>query len=251
MSRVGHVPFVVLFQGRTGSTYLMEALDAHPAIRAGYEDITSSRWEKKGGEAQVARARRLLLADADEWAARPFDPKHPARAVGFKVKLRDVVALEAFGAMLHDVRARVIHLQRRNVVKLTVSNFNSQRIHEATGDWNLYERGAISESFHIPFELFDSALERVEARRRDLIEYVAALELPSLTLFYEDIVEHHDETVALAFAFLGVEAATVQGAAVKATRDDLRTVLENFDDLRARYVGTRYASMFDESLVPQ
>ena len=50
------------------------------------------------------------------------------------------------------------------------------------------------------------------------------------------------------FAFLDVPERAVQSKTLKHTSDDLRQVITNFDDLRARYTGTRYASMFDEVL---
>jgi hypothetical protein len=41
-----------------------------------------------------------------------------------------------------------------------------------------------------------------------------------------------------------------EGKTLKHTSDDLRQVVVNLDELRARYAGTRYAPMFDEGIAP-
>ena len=42
----------------------------------------------------------------------------------------------------------------------------------------------------------------------------------------------------------------VTSNSLKVTSDDLRDSVKNFDELRARYVGTPYEPMFDEVLTP-
>jgi hypothetical protein len=57
-----------------------------------------------------------------------------------------------------------------------------------------------------------------------------------------------DETafVDKAVTFLTGETRHLQGGTLKNTGDDLKTAILNFDDLRQRYAGTRYETMFDE-----
>jgi LPS sulfotransferase NodH len=234
------IPFVVLFQGRTGSTFLVEALDSHPQVRADYERLASDKWAKKGAAAQLDAARESLAAP----------PGSPWRAVGFKTKLGDVLDPPGLAALLAEEDARVIHLKRRNLVKLTVSSFNSQRVHERTGDWNLYSRdAAASEPLTIEPEWFSARLRRVVEHDEALDRYVAAAARPTLTLFYEDLLLDTQASVDRAFSFLGVEPIPARGMTVKATADDLRAALANFEELRAGFAGTPFEAMFDEVLV--
>ena len=52
------------------------------------------------------------------------------------------------------------------------------------------------------------------------------------------------------FSYLRVEPVPVAGKTLKHTRDDLREVVLNFDELRESVAGTTYAAMFDEVLLP-
>jgi hypothetical protein len=230
-------PFVVLHLGRTGSTYLVEALDAHPRVRARYEIMAALREQGTSSSDQVARAYAYLTGAEGADAA-----------VGFKTKLRDILDPDAFAVMLRRAGARVIHLQRRNVVKQTASVFTSERVHERTGDWNLYAAPATGATpCVIGPTRFSQMLEGIVRVREALREYVHRLELPTLALYYEDLLLHHDETLRLAFSFLGVAPTATAGRTLKATSDDLRSAVANLDELRA-VVGAEYAAMFDEIL---
>lgn len=227
--------FVVLFQARSGSTYLTEALDSHPEIYAAGEMFAQ---RKSKGEAQLAAIESFYK----------FVPESEPRAMGFKTKLIDVADGPGFRNLLREVRARVILLGRRNRVKHAVSWFTSQRLFESTGDWNRYgdhDAGALT----IDPEQFDHRLSYFETNGRKLESYVMTVEAPTLCLYYEDLLLRKRETIDLALHFLGVNPVEVSGKARKNTGDDLRQVVANFDELRERYVGTPYEAMFDEVLV--
>ena len=229
--------FVVLFPGRTGSTWLVEALDAHPLVSTGYEVMASGLDNGDSPEQQIERARRALAAPRKEAAA----------AVGFKAKLRDVLDRDAFADLLEEFDTRPILLTRRNVIKLNVSSFNSERLRERTGDWNLYDRRSVAdEPLWIDPDAFVQRLGWYEQELSELAEFTGQLGRPALWLFYEDLLREETETLALAFRFLGVEPIAARGRTVKSLPDDLRRALRNFDELRACFTGTRYEAMFDE-----
>lgn len=232
MTMTSPVPFAVLFQGRCGSTYLMEALGSHPDIRAELE-----KFEGLGAAKQVSEIRRLLTRSS------------PRAAVGFKNKLGDIREPAAFGAMLREVGARIICLTRRNTVKQVVSLLNAIRLNEATGDWNLYKPEDALGTFVVDVDQFDKRLQRYEREKQDLVAFVTGLQLPALFLYYEDILLDHDATMEMTLGFLGVREGHIAGSAMKNTSDDLREVVTNFDELRGRYAGTRYEAMFDEVFV--
>jgi LPS sulfotransferase NodH len=231
---------MVLFQGRTGSTFFVEALDSHPDVSARYEELTAYEWLEEDGDAQLEEVRRLLRAPA-----RPG-----TRAIGFKTKLRDVLDREGLAGVLGEVGARLIHLKRRNLVKLTVSSFNSERVHEQTGDWNVYcHEAAPAAPLTIEPEAFRARLREREHYESELDRFVATAARPTLTLFYEDLLIDPQGTLELAFRFLGLEPIPASGRTLKVTSDDLRSALVNFDELRASVAEARHRRMFDEVLV--
>jgi LPS sulfotransferase NodH len=222
--------FVILFEGRTGSSYLISALSSLPHIQAADEILAGL-----DGEAQRALVRDFFLA------ARP----PLVRALGFKTKLRDIRDPVAFSGQLESLGGRVIHLTRVNKVKLAVSRLNGRRLHELTGQWNQTAAGPALAPFAPTLEEFDSALRFRMERETALDAYIPTLRVPVLTVRYEDLFPEGAATFARIFDFLGAEPGPVSSPVVKITDDDLRKVLLNFDELRRHYAGTENGAMFD------
>jgi hypothetical protein len=229
--------FTIFFQGRSGSTYLVEALDSHPQIRCEIERLVGLR--KAGAAGQ--------LKWIDEFFAAEEEPR--ASAVGFKTKLDDVVDKESVAELLHRVHAKVILLSRLNVMKMIVSWFNSERLYAATGEWNQYPPGAPLSPFEIDLAKFDRRLGLVLHGRARLEAYVRSLKLPRMQVCYEDLLANEQRTLGQVCEFLGVDAMPLQGRCVKTTSDDLRQVITNYDELYAQYKGTHFQLMLDEVLV--
>ena len=102
-------PFVILFEGRTGSSYLVTSLSEHPNVRAGWEELV--RLKALGHEAQAEWTRKALTA--------PLIGRFGA--VGFKTKLRDIADPTQFSQLMRDRNVKIIHMQRRNRVKVAIS----------------------------------------------------------------------------------------------------------------------------------
>jgi len=232
-------PFVILFVERAGSTYLTTALKSHPEILALTEKLDALRKEGKGPAEQLEWARTFLTP--------PLVGRH--RAIGFKTKLVDVLDRDGFARLLRERSCKIIRLQRRNSVKAVVSTMNARRQWEKSGNWNLLSESTRLPPFEVDAEQFDLLLQERERLDRDVEQYVERLELPTLALSYEDLLTDKAAFVGKTLAFLNCGSGNELGATLKNTEDDLREAILNFDQLRARYAGTRYESMFDEVLV--
>lgn len=229
--------FVVLFEGRSGSTFLKELLDSHSDIAMAGEGLVLLKPE--GADRQI------------EWTRQRFtDPKlkHLA-AIGFKTKLSDVLDRQLFANTLVETSCKIILMERRNVVKQAVSWCNADKLYEKTGSWNLHNENERPPAGTIDPELFDSRLKILETGSTKLRKFVAGLKLPTLTVTYEDLLLHQDATVRHIQDFLGVSPGDLSAKVRKNTCDDLRRVVLNFDELKARYSESKYEQMFDEILI--
>jgi LPS sulfotransferase NodH len=233
-------PFVILFVERAGSTYLITALKSHPSVLALTEKLCALRLEGKGAADQLQWAEAFLTP--------PLVGRH--RAIGFKTKLVDVLDRDGFAELLRRRKCRIVQLRRRNVVKGAVSTLNARRQWEKSGNWNLLNETTRLPPFSVDPARFDALLHEREQLDRELEGYVDALQLPTLRLFYEDLLRNQQTFVRKTLDFLGSRDQPVLGTTLKNTGDNLSETLLNFDDLRTRYAGTRYESMFDEVLVP-
>jgi hypothetical protein len=80
--------FILLFQGRTGSTYITERVDAHPRVK-----MEPEVWG--GWGFQLSREKIPLYSQKQlDWLMSFYDKDYniPYSAIGFKTKLDDFVA---------------------------------------------------------------------------------------------------------------------------------------------------------------
>jgi LPS sulfotransferase NodH len=231
--------FVILFVERAGSTYLASLLQSHPEIHALREEFAALRQKGTNADEQ--------LAWADAFWTPPLVGYN--RAIGFKTKLVDVLDLDGFADLLRKKRCRIIQLQRRNSVKAVVSTINARRLWEASGSWNLLKENDRMPPFAVEPSEFHQLLHQREQWDQQLEGFVRRLELPTLPLYYEELLQNEVDFLKRIFAFLDVKPRPVQGKTFKHTKDNLREVVLNFDALHAHYQGTRYAPMFEEILL--
>ena len=231
--------FVILFVERTGSTYLSTLLNSHPDINALREQLAVLRQQGKSGQDQV------------DWTRTFFTPPLIGQyaSLGFKTKIVDILDPEAFIDVLQENQTHIIQLQRRNSVKGVVSTLNARRLREASGNWNLLKEDDRLPVFAIDPAEFDDYLSRRKGWDRELEVFVAQLQLPTLQVFYEDMLRDEDQFLQGIFDFLGVKSKPVAGKTLKNTSDDLRDAILNFDELRANYLNTPYEALFDEIVV--
>lgn len=231
-------PFVILFVERDGSTFMTSLLQTHPDIKAVYERF--SVMNQKGESA------RDQLSWAREYWTPPFIGKKGA--FGFKTKLVDVLDSDGFSQLLREKQVAIIHMQRRNRIKAVVSRINARRLYEATGNWNLYKDADRRPPMTIDIEEFHTFVREREEADQTLADFVAGLQLPVELVQYEELQQDKDAVLRRLFPFLGVSYLPLEGKTRKHTRDDLREVITNFDDLQANFAGTPYEAMFDEVL---
>ncbi len=231
-------PYVILFIERDGSTYLTSLLTSHPQIEAIYERFAVLKQKGAGADQQLA------------WAREFFTPRlfNRVKALGFKAKLVDVLDRPAFAALLQEKQVRVIQMQRRNRVKAVVSRINARRLFERSGNWNLYKETDRLQAEAIDPQLFAGYLHEREEADRELEEFTAGLDLPTLKIVYEDLLVDREQTLDTIFRFLKIDAYPVRTRTIKNTSDDLRTAILNFEELRSLYSGSHYAAQFDEVL---
>lgn len=227
-------PFVILFQGRTGSSYLNSTLRSHPDISARGEELVDQLRHNR-----LKKVRDVLTGESASGR----------RTTGLKTKFADIGDPEAFSDLLRNIHANIVYLGRRNRVKHAVSFFTGMRLFETTGHWNLHKGVEHNDNaIKIDVSEFDKKLREIEKQNAALQQYVMELELPTLCLYYEDLIRFKKPFIDTVLQFLNVPVLPLKGRIRKNTSDDLRNVLANFDELKAFYAESTYFHMFDEVL---
>jgi len=231
--------FLILFEGRSGSTYLVEALDNHPDIRAGKELLGAVKAKRNWSESQLEFLNEYYFGHETE----------KYRAIGCKTKHRDIPRKRELAQWLHDNQVKIILQRRRNRVKRMVSVVNGLRLREETGDWNLYRSEDQRGGIEIDVDKFEQWLQRDEDRLEVLVDYATSLQLPTLSVYYEELLTSAESTIERICGFLEVPYQPLEGNCLKNTSDDLSDAVVNFNELKNRFIGTVYEEMFDERLM--
>ena len=275
--------FIILSQPRTGSTLLAEALNSSPEIRC-FGEIFNFLWD-----AIDYRIEGYDIRSADDLALRIKAPRdflrsrifceHPGaiRAVGFKFHYQHYMAAPGvWQALQEDEGLSVIHLQRRNLLRVLISD----KLAERTGVYELKSKDASGSlaSKLTPAKVFRAIrhpLQRIGALRPSpepppppkvalpvqpdefrKILHETELSLahwaklfdnhPTTTLFYEDMAAALPETFEQIQEFLGLVPRRLSVNLVRQNPDPLATLIDNFDELYAEFRGTSEAWMFEE-----
>ena len=230
--------YIVFFPGRAGGSFLASNLAEHPEVSVIPEPLGVRM--ALGATGQARWIRRTYLP----W------PVRSERAIGITTKLTDICEPDWFADYLRRRHVRVVLLSRENDVKRTISIIRARLLKDETGRWNRRSGVKTVEPTVVDPDEFATKLVRNRERKEALTAYATGLDLPLLRIDYRDLMLESTATLARVFEHIGVAPVPVTGSTLKNTSDDLRASVENFDELRAPYVGTEYEAMFDEVLAP-
>lgn len=257
--------FVCLYYGNTGSTWLLETLSTSPELLVpGFEPLEPWAWEAPD-EVKASWMRTALTVPEDtstnealaDWcealsASPQFHGNHDRTGwwlTGWKMTWGAVddpqVILDALGA----AGAKAISLGRENRVKHALSLYRyheegkSQFDRQGERPPSSVSKKAMDRWLAESQRLHDEAFEFADRCRRVIGDENV------LPLAYEEFVddEGKEATLRKAAAFLGMDPAGIRRSRYqKATADDLRSALVNFDELRRAYRFSRYRRFFGD-----
>jgi hypothetical protein len=233
------VCFTLLFQGRTGSTYVTDRVNAHPNVI-----MEPEVWGGWGFQLQQNELSDHIQKQHDWLSTFYLKERHSgAKAIGFKTKLSDVLDKRYFMNFLREHQIRIILLTRRNTIKLVISEINAQRLFDQASTWNLMSESSRLPSFTLDLDKFNEQLQWREKVEQWLTSYCSILNLPTKIFYYEDMLSDSQEFFAQLYDFLRVPFRDTVGKTLKNTPNDLRQVINNYEELLDRYQYTVYEPM--------
>jgi LPS sulfotransferase NodH len=242
--------FVIVATQRTGSTWLADTLDAHPAVAA-YEELFlppeghRRTWGRADMEFFYAYYERHsthhTAVSRAFWSLRYleelYSPRPDTEAIGIKLMYGQLKANPWLLAYLPLRRVRVVHLVRENLLDIVLS----QRAAEARSQYHALEsdpvdRSAVTLQTDTLVARLES-LERSVSRTRRLLK---AVPTPCLEISYEELATRH-EAIDRVLRFLGV---SVRGELVskfrKLNTEGKRALIANFPEVEKALAGTRF-----------
>lgn len=237
--------FVILSQGRTGSSYLVSCLNSSPSVLC-YPEILADR--------SVAQQQNLLNGFFDgrrleakhpEFAKRHYHPIPPDRksqvnARGFKVKLTQIRTLHETYALLLDRHVRLIYLERSNQLKAALSELNGRRLHRHGGIWNAEKPTDLQGPVRVDTKRLLKTLRRREIIRRAHDAFYDLYRGRKIRLVYEDLLQDETAFHLCILRFLGLPDQPLHGKFLKHTPDRLQAAITNYGEIRHALRGSAY-----------
>ena len=241
--------FLVLAHARSGSNLLVDGLATDPRILS-YAEIFH-RTEVFIDPLVATEPLRFLRREMPLRFLQEaiYGAVHRRiQAVGFKVFPEHLDAslkmqqVRGWLAAQNDIS--VINLSRRNLLRYYVSFKKAWR----SGQWQLPVGSFLAGSQSFTLHVDPADAERVFKLReeRDSAHRALFSAHPMLTLYYEDLQAELLPTFARVQNFLGMEACTVQLRQLKQETRSLPEIIENYDELRRRWSGSRWESFLEE-----
>jgi hypothetical protein len=161
--------FVIIFEGRNGSSHLVSMLNSHPSVLCYPEVLVglsasaqrqivqciAADQDPRPINAYAGDGRYHLGGFAAKWAGRPFP------SVGFKTKVSDMLGAPGLMLDLRDLGFRLIYLRRENILKSVTSQMNAQKLQKLhDGISNAERPDQVMGGIELDLATFDRLLER-------------------------------------------------------------------------------------------
>ena len=260
--------FVCIYYGNTGSSWLIQALGASPQVLVpGFEPVESWAWDAPSSE-RVEWLRTALIPPIerdgpiyDTWVeALQASPQveDVSQKAGWEqvgLKMNDLAAFEteAVADVLYTAKAKAIILTRKNRIKHALSLYRYHEEGKSQFGRNGTQEG-LRPSSRVKMRAFDRWVKESQRLhnevlrvRQTLAERLGPDQMTDLS--YEEFIsdEGKRHTLSRLADFLGIEPIElVEGRFTKATSDNLRSAVVNYDLLRLRYSLTPLSHFFED-----
>jgi len=246
---VDHCNFMILTHPRSGSTLLADGLNSLPSVLSyaelftpNYVDYMVSGYR----DTQVMRylRRKIPARFLAEFVYGPY-AQH-IRAVGFKLFPEHFDYKPDFLPgrrwLLENPELLVLRLVRRNLLKYYVSLELARR----TKVWRIREPGGKNPEMTILLDPEKAECEFIQRSSRDEAYRTLFAKHRILDLTYEDLEQDSVECFGRVLTFLGLEPQPVKIGLHKQESRTLPEIIENYDELRQRWKGTRWETFLDD-----
>lgn len=219
--------FVILFQGRSGSTYLCDLLNNHPDIKCDMETFGIGR--------RHGRIHRIPKFDSPEKSLEYLNEfySNNNKLVGFKYKFPHQINVYPEVFEFFKLKAniiKVIFLYRKDILRAAISAQNLLSVMKVTGTH--YSKTDIDiPKLDIDIEY---TIKFINKRRNHFYKYekIAEKIFPHIyKVTYEDLLTNRNKTLANIQRFLEVPLKELKSEIRKNTPQNVSSFVNNYSDL--------------------
>lgn len=220
------IRFVIVNNGRSGSTLLVDLLRSHPAIQCEAEILNARFWHRWQWPL-LWLVRAFPLSYLERQARRATKPIY-----GFKLKTGgQVYNLDSTLRALHRHGWRLIYLHRRDALQQALS----WSVAQVSGHWQAADdHSRETRAVTLNVECFIRNLRTCLADRQTLARLMR--QLPHLSLVYEDDLQSSEQwpvTSARMCDWLGASPAPLTSRIIKTWEQPYAEVVTNYAEIIA------------------
>lgn len=239
--------FVVVGVARTGSTLLLDLLNAHAQVVAfgelfrGDGEIGWDRWPFRTH--QSARLLRLHASEPLEFLETAVFRRWPRTiaAVGFKLFYYHARAgrqTAVWDYLRSDPDLAIIHLKRANILE----QYLSLRLAHATNVWSTLRSATPAEPIRLSPDACLRHFEEVRAGEEACDAFFAGRRLHTIT--YETLVADRSAVMDGVTAHLGLRPGPLKAKVVRQRTRPLSSAIANFEELQDFFAGSAWEGFF-------
>jgi hypothetical protein len=246
----GPIRAIILTTQRTGSTFLVGALQSHPEINCITELLVGAHLEPPAflrTSRLGTKASRFLMSGG--WyptrAMRRFYASSDKPVSIFKAMYNQVSVPWTLRYLTRETDVHVLHLSRRNLLKMHVS-----RLLMPTRRNRIWEPHTTEPLPPVRTRVDPAAA--IDQMRRARADYERFEELfrahRRLALVYEDLIEGQRLKPAEGRRicdFFGIPERPMSASLIKMNPESLKAMVSNYDELASALAGTEFASLLD------
>ena len=224
--------FVIVSHARSGSNLLLNALNFHPNIIAEHEIFAAHN--RNIGENFQPTLDNLFRERPEK-----------AKAVGCKIFYYHLNE-EEWRQISEIPELKVIHLKRKN----TLSTIVSMKVAFKTDQWGITNESeridAAKKQVYLDYDFLRQRFEQIESWEKNVPKLFNKSSIKNV--FYQDLVGQYKPTVKSLFDFLELPQISLNNVKIKHKKQNpepLSQLVENYDELKAKFADTPWSSYFE------
>ena len=241
--------FIILGRSRTGSNFLRGLLNSCSGVKVFGEVFKNPEKVEWGidGYRESKRARDQYLTDPAAFLQSEIFGKRSVdkSAVGFKLFYYHAQTEpwdRIWTSLLSDRTVHILHMKRKNILRTFLSRTRA-------GETDAWVRLSDNEEqpmprIHLSYQ--ECLSEFVQTRRQEQEFDLLFAEHPLLEITYEDLSEDYSAELCRIQKFLGLPQEDVKPTTYKQSRDSLDHAIVNYQELKAKFTDSPWATFFEE-----
>ncbi|MEO0896462.1 MAG: hypothetical protein AAFY71_08705 [Bacteroidota bacterium] len=238
----GYPQFIIVGQGRTGSTLLTSLFDSHPDILCQGE-LLGNDWKES--------YRNILFVEAFI-LGRAY--RNRAKVFGFKMKFdhlfrhQNYKDTSSFMQLLSDKGWKVIYLRRNNLFYHSLSQLVAEKhnraYHHRSGEGKLSRKPV-----EIDRESLMYKIKKSEGNQATALEFLKGIDFHEV-IYERDLMdpEHQKATMNSLYEYVGVRPHEASTNMVKINARPLESIITNVEEVKEFMAETPYAIYMDKDI---